>query len=208
MIIPGFGGLAAVGHLLLVWLVLSLHAMPSAHADTWALDRTATQVRFYFDRFGLSRQSGTFREVDVQLDFTPTDPESGQVTARIRAASIDTGVAEFDRLLRSPDFFDTARHPLIEFRSTGIAKTGERTGRLAGTLTMLGQSYPVSLDVRWNFTGENPLSSFNPVYQGKWVSGFSARTTLQRSMWGLKRGIPLVPDEVEVTIEIEFIRIE
>lgn len=183
-------------------------ALVPARADTWAVDRTATQIRFQFDRFGLSRQSGTFRDVDVQLEFTPTDPENGTVTARIKAASIETGVVEFDRLLRSPDFFDTARHPLIEFRSTGVTKTGERTGKLAGTLAMLGQAHPVTLDVRWNYTGENPLSSFNPVYQGKWVSGFSATTTLQRSMWGLKRGIPLVPDEVEVTIEIEFLRIE
>lgn len=198
----------AAAAVLAVWLLSSLPVFSAARADTWVVDRTATQIRFQFDRFGLSRQSGAFREVDVQLDFTPTDPESAQVTARIRAASIDTGIAEFDRLLRSPDFFDAARHPLIEFRSTGITKTGDRTGQLAGTLTMLGQTHPVSLDVRWNFTGENPLSSFNPVYQGKWVSGFSARTTLQRSMWGLKRGIPLVPDEVDVTIEIEFIRIE
>lgn len=200
--------LAAPIGLLALWLLQSLFISFAAHADTWVVDRTATQVRFQFDRFGLSRQSGAFREVDVQLDFTPTDPESAQVSARIRATSIDTGVAEFDRLLRSPDFFDAARHPLIEFRSTGITKTGDRTGHLAGTLTMLGQTHPVTLDVRWNFTGENPLSSFNPVYQGKWVSGFSARTTLQRSMWGLKRGIPLVPDEVDVSIEIEFIRIE
>lgn len=191
---------------LALWALLTV--APPARADTWTVDRTATQIRFQFDRFGLSRQSGTFRDVDVQLDFTPTDPESGTVVARIKAASIDTGVAEFDRLLRSPDFFDTARHPLVEFRSTSVTKTGERTGRLAGTLSMLGQTHPVTLDVRWNYTGENPLSSFNPVYQGKWVSGFSARTTLQRSMWGLKRGIPLVPDEVDVTIEIEFVRTE
>lgn len=191
-----------------VVVAMLISALAPARADTWAVDRTATQIRFQFDRFGLSRQSGTFRDVDVQLEFTPTDPENGSVTARIKAASIETGVAEFDRLLRSPDFFDTARHPLIEFRSTAVTKTGERTGKLAGTLTMLGQTHPVAMDVRWNYTGENPLSSFNPVYQGKWVSGFSATTTLQRSMWGLKRGIPLVPDEVAVTIEIEFLRIE
>lgn len=198
----------AAAAVVLAALAIPVESIAGARADSWTVDRTATQIRFKFDRFGLSRQSATFREVDVKLEFTPTDPESGVVAATIKAASIDTGVPEFDRLLRSPDFFDTARHPLIEFRSTGVAKLGERTGTLTGALTLLGQTHPVSLDVRWNYTGENPLGSFNPVYAGKWVSGFSATTTLQRSKWGLKRGLPLVPDDVEVTIEIEFVRLE
>jgi polyisoprenoid-binding protein YceI len=189
-------------------LVMALATVSTARADTWAIDRAAAQVRFQFDRFGLSRPSVTFREIDAQLDFTPTDPESGKVTAVIKAASIDTGVPEFDRLLRSNDFFAVARFPTIEFRSTGVEKTGERTGKLSGDLTLMGITQPVVLDVRWNYTGENPLSAVNPVYQGKWVSGFSAQGTLQRSKWGLKRALPVVPDEIEVSIEIEFIRIE
>lgn len=201
------GRLRAVRWIVLSALSLAGMMLPAA-ADTWVLDRTAAQIRFQFDRYGLSRQSGTFRDVEVQLEFAPTDPESGKVAARIRAASIDTGLPDFDRLLRSPDFFDTARHPVIEFVSSGVSQTGDRSGRIAGQLTMLGQTHPVTLDVRWNYTGENPLSTINPVYQGKWVSGFSARTTLQRSLWGLKRGIPLVPDEVDVTIEVEFTRVD
>jgi hypothetical protein len=31
-------------------------------------------------------------------------------------------------------------------------------------------------------------------------------TTLLRSAWGLKRAIPLVSDEIEVAIEVEFLR--
>ena len=204
----GSFGLAVVRWFVTAGAVCGLLAGTPARADTWHVDRTATQVRFQFDRFGLSRQSGTFRDVDAQLEFSPTDPERGAVVVRIKAASIETGVADFDRLLRSSDFFDTARHPLIEFVSTGVEQTGERTGRLNGRLSMLGQTHPVVLDVRWNYTGENPLSAFNAVYQAQWVSGFSARTTLQRSQWGLKRGLPLVPDAIDVTIEIEFVRIE
>jgi len=183
-------------------------ASSSAHADIWVFDKTATEIRFSYDHLGLSRQSGSFRDIAGRLDFTPTDPERGQVEATIRIAEISTGVAELDQLLKSSDFFDTARHPTAVFKSTAVQKTGDKTGFVLGELTMMGVTRPVSLNVRWNFTGEYPLSAINPVYLGKWVSGFSARTVIQRSEWGLKRGIPLLSDEIEISIEAEFLRQE
>ncbi|CAN0499565.1 unnamed protein product, partial [Phaeothamnion confervicola] len=41
-----------------------------------------------------------------------------------------------------------------------------------------------------------------------WVSGFSASTVIERSRWGIKRGIPLIPDQIEIRIEAEFIKAE
>jgi polyisoprenoid-binding protein YceI len=183
-------------------------ASVSAHADIWLFDKTATVVRFSYDHLGLSRQSGRFRDIDGRLDFTPTDPESGQIEATIRIADISTGVAELDQLLRSSDFFDTARYPTAVFKSTAVRKTGDKTGEVVGELTMMGVTRPVTLNVTWNFTGEYPLSAINPVYLGKWVSGFSAKTVIERSAWGLKRGIPLLSDEIEISIEAEFLRQE
>ena len=44
------------------------------------------------------------------------------------------------------------------------------------------------------------------AYRGKFVSGFSAVATILRSEWGLKRGTPLVSDEIEIAIETELTR--
>ena len=71
---------------------------------------------------------------------------------------------------------------------------------------MMGITWPVTLAVRWNYTGEYPLAQINPAYQGKWVTGFSASTVIDRSRWGIKRGIPLISDKVELRIEAEFIK--
>lgn len=177
-------------------------------ADIWVFDKTASEVRFTYDHFGLSRQGGRFRGFDGRIEFTPTAPEEGRVEVTIKAASVSTGVPELDQLLRSPDFFDAARNPNITFRSTGVTPLSDKTGQLAGELTMLGVTQPVVLDVTWNFTGEYPLVSINPTYQGKWVSGFSAKTRIQRSQWGMKRGIPLLSDEIELTIEVEALRVD
>jgi polyisoprenoid-binding protein YceI len=181
--------------------------MPAAAvADTWQATRGYTQVRFSWDNMGLSRQSARFSDVEATLDFTPTEPDKSEVTARIRTASVSTGVKEFDDLLRRAEFFNTASHPFITFRSTRAEATAERSGVVAGDLTVNGITRPVALAVTWNFTGAHPLAAVNPSYQGTWVAGFSARATVQRSAFGLTRGLPLVSDEIEIAIEAEFLR--
>jgi polyisoprenoid-binding protein YceI len=108
--------------------------------------------------------------------------------------------------LKRPEFFDVARYPYITFKSTAVRQTGERTGEVIGDLTVRNVTKPVVLEVTWNFTGEHPLAPVNPTYLGSWVSGFSGKARLKRSDWGLDRGLPLVSDDVDVAIEIEFTR--
>jgi polyisoprenoid-binding protein YceI len=179
-----------------------------ARADTWLLDKQNSEIRFSWDHLGLSRQSGRFLELEGRADFTPTDPVAGGVEVTIRAASLATGVKEYDAILKSPDFFDVVRNPEIMFRSIAITQTGEKTGEISGELTIMGITRPVTLQATWNFTGEHPFAVFNPTYRGKWVSGFSASTTVLRSEWGLKRGLPLLSDEIRIAIEAEFLRRE
>ena len=179
-----------------------------ARADVWILDKNTSVVHFTYDNVGLSRQSGRFKNIEGRLEFSPTEPDRGSVEVTIRAADVSTGVPELDRLLRSSDFFDTARHPTIRFRSVGVKPIGERTGEIDGELTMMGVTWPVTLSAKWNFTGEYPLAAINPAYAGKWVSGFSASTVIERSRWGMKRGIPYLSDQIEIRIEAEFVRSE
>jgi polyisoprenoid-binding protein YceI len=199
--------LRASALILLAWGAVA-SAPAAAHADTWVFDKQHTEIRFSWDHLGLSRKSGRFLDMDGTLDFSPTEPEAGSIDVGIRTTSIATGVRELDDHLKSPDFFGANANPRITFKSTGVSKTGERTGEVNGNLTIAGVTRPVTLDVTWNFTGEYPLSAINPGYQGKWVSGFSARTIIARSDFGLKRAIPLISDEIQITIEAELLRKE
>lgn len=180
----------------------------AAHADVWVVDKNTTTIAFSYDHIGLSRQSGRFKDIEGRLEFSPTEPERGVVDITVKVAAISTGVADLDRLLRSVDFLDASRHPLIRFRSVGVKPAGERTGEIDGELTMMGVTLPITLTTRWNFTGEHPFSSSNPAYVGRWVSGFSATTTIDRSRWGIKRGLPLISDQVEIRIEAEFTKVD
>lgn len=177
-----------------------------AAAETYVFDKDHTAVTFSWVHLGLSRQSGRIRDLEGRIEFDPQVPEGGKVDVTMKVASLWTGVEALDRHLRSSDFFDADAHPTITFRSTAARKTGERTGEVTGDLTIMGTTRPVTLQVTWNFTGEHPLSAVNPTYKDKFVSGFSATARLLRSEWGISRAVPLVSDEIRISIETELLK--
>jgi polyisoprenoid-binding protein YceI len=193
-------------HLLAAGFAALVVASGAATADTWNFDRQNTEIRFSWDYLGVARRSGRFSDMEGTLNFTPTDPETGEIDVSVKVASIATGTKELDDALKSPDFFASGSFPRITFKSNGIVKTGERTGEIKGELTLHGQTKPVVLATTWNYTGEHPLAASNPTYMGKWVSGFSATTRILRSDFGIKRGIPLLSDEIRIDIDAVFIR--
>jgi polyisoprenoid-binding protein YceI len=185
---------------------LALGAGTSA-ADVYDLDSEHTEVRFSWDHLGMSRQSGRFTDVKGIVDFNANNPAASTVNVTIPLKSIQTGVKKLDdHLLNSREFFNPDTYPEIAFRSVSVTPTGARTAEVTGDLTMNGVSRPVVLDVIWNFSGEHPLSAINPTYAGVYASGFSAKTQIRRSDWGLTRTIPFVSDEIRITIETEMHR--
>lgn len=180
---------------------------PAARADTYTLDRQHTEIRFSWNHLGLSRQSGEIRDFEGTVEFDPEKPETGTVSVVMRLASLSTGVPELDKhLLQTRDFFDLQAHPTISFKSTSAKALSDRTGEVVGDLTINGVTRPATLQVTWNYTGEHPLAKVNPTYGEQIVSGFSATARILRSEWGIKRTIPLVSDEIQISIEAEMIR--
>lgn len=186
-------------------LALAL-ASSGAAAETYNLAPGHTAVHFSWNHAGLSRHTGRIVGAEGILEFTPEAPENSKVEANLQVGRISTGVAALDRVLRSADFFNAGTEPMIEFRSTSVKPTGDRTGEITGDLTINRMTKPVVLAVVWNFAGEHPLGLVNPSFSGKYVAGFSATGRLLRSEWGLGRGAPLVSDEIEIAIEVEAVR--
>lgn len=191
----------------LIVLALLVASITGASAETFTLDKQHTEVRFSWDHMGLSHQSGRFTDVTGTVQFDADNPESSTVDVSIPVASLMTGVAALDNhLVKTKDYFDTAASPAITFKSTGVRKTGDKTAELIGDLTINGVTKPVTMAVVWNFMGPHPLGSINPTYADKVAAGFSARTQILRSNWGITRTIPLVSDEIRISIEAEMAR--
>ncbi len=177
----------------------------AARATMFTLDKQHADVRFTWDHLGLSRQSGRAGDVTGTLDLDPAQPEAASVSIEIKAASLQTGVPALDTLLtKGKDYFDTAQFPVITFKSSAVHLTGDKTADVSGMLTINGISKPATLAVHWNYLGPHPLASVNPTYQNQTVAGFSARTQILRSDWEMSRMVPLVSDEIRISVEAEW----
>ena len=174
-------------------------APPAQAAEDFAIDLAHSNIVFLIDHLGYSRMIGQFQDFEGSFTFDEADVTKSTLAVTIRTASVDTDHEARDEHLRAPDFFNAAEFPEMTFRSTGIERTGEHTGRITGDLTLLGTTKPVTLDVTFRKKATHPL----PQYNGVLVAGFSARASLLRSEWGMKTFVPNLGDEIEIWIEIE-----
>lgn len=169
-------------------------ALPVAAAE-YAIDPAHTYVSFEIDHLGFSTQRGLFTRTGGTLHFDP-EAATGEVDIRIAAASIDTGLALRDDVLRGADWFDVVNHPDILFRSRQMVFEGDRLVAVDGMLVLLGTLRPVRLEVQRFKCG------FNLAIR-KRGCGADATTSFRRSDFGLSNGVPFVGDEVRLRIQIE-----
>jgi polyisoprenoid-binding protein YceI len=98
--------------------------------------------------------------------------------------------------MKSPDFFDAAKNPTITFKSTKVEKTDADHLKVTGDLTVHGVTKPVTLAVKVNKIGDNPMVKAPSA-------GFEADTVLKRSEFGVGAYVPNVGDEIKVHITFD-----
>jgi polyisoprenoid-binding protein YceI len=76
---------------------------------------------------------------------------------------------------------------------------GDKVTEVAGTLTMLGKTNPVTLKA----SGFNCYN--NPIFKRE-VCGGDFETTITRSQFDMKYGLPGIPDAIRLLIQIEAIK--
>ncbi len=175
-------------------------ASPVFAADEFSFDAGHTYIGFEIDHLGFSQTLGDFTKYEGTLKLDRADLANSSVDVTIHTASIDTDQADFDEHLRSADFFNVAQHPTMRFTSTKVEDLGNGALKVTGDFTMLGQTHPVVLDVKLNKVAPHP---FRPTIE---VAGFSARTTLDRTVWGMDKFAPAIGTAVTIRIETEFNR--
>ena len=147
---------------------------------------------------------GAFTDFSGEARLVPTDPPSSSVTMRIRTASIDTGNADRDAHLRSPDFLDVETFPEMVFASTGIEQLDDDLYSVTGDLTIKDVTQPVTVD--FTMTG----SALDPF--GNLRVGFEGALAILRSDWGLtwnaalETGGWLVSDRIQIEFDVSAIR--
>lgn len=183
---------------LLAALLLSVSAFSGAQAavENYTLDPHHVNINWHANHFGFSNPSGRFGIVKGTLKLDEAKPEAAQVDVTIDVAGLTTGIPEFDKHLTSKDFLDTAKYPTAIFKSTAVEVTGKDTANVRGSLLLHGVAKPVTLAMKLNKIGMNPINQ-------KKTAGFSGDIVLKRSEFGIVQYVPNVSDEITIHIEAE-----
>lgn len=169
----------------------------------WNIDRAHSEVGFSVRHMMISTVRGKFNELDADVALDPQNLEAAQVTARIQAASIDTGEPKRDGHLRSPDFFDAEKYPTITFTSTKVTRDGDELV-VAGNLKIKDHELPITLKGEVVGPGKDPW--------GNERLGFSLGAEIEREAWGLgwnqalEAGGVLVGKKVKISIEAQLVK--
>jgi polyisoprenoid-binding protein YceI len=181
--------------------ILALVA-PIAMAQTsiWAIDPAHSEVEFVVRHMSVSNVHGRFGNIQGNINLNDTDATKSTVSVTIDTNSLDTGVAQRDTHVKSPDFFDVTKFPTAAFASTSVVKNGTHL-TVNGNLTLHGIARPVELDV------DGPSATV-PGMDHKPHSGYSATTTISRKDFGIGPTFPaaVVGDDIKLTIELEVVK--
>jgi polyisoprenoid-binding protein YceI len=182
-------------------------AAPSiALAAPWEIDGAHSNAGFTVRHMMVSNVKGAFTKVTGTINWDEKDITKSTVEAAIDASTIDTNQAQRDAHLKSPDFFDVAKYPTINFKSKKVETAGEGKLKVTGDLTMHGVTKEVVLDV------DGPAKEVKNPMDGSVRSGLSATTKFNRKDFGLgwnkvlESGGVAVGDEVSVALDLELVK--
>ena len=183
-------------------LAASLFAGPvAADAVKYNVDKSHANLSFSYNHLGYSTTDGRFGDWDADLMIDADDPAASSVSFTIQTNSLDTFWTKRDEHLKSADFFEAATFPEITFVSTAVEKTGEKTLKVTGDLTIKGITKPAVLDVNVLAMGDHPMAK-------KPAAGFEVSSVIKRSDYGMDKFVPYVSDEVAVKFFAETLKAE
>ncbi len=162
----------------------------------YTIEPTHTSVLWSADHFGFSKPTGKFNNIEGFIIFDESNPQKSSTEITINAKGIVTGVDKFDEHLKSKDFFDVKNFPIAKFVSKKIIVTGKNKAKIIGDLTIISTTKSVTLETTFNKSAVNPINQ-------KPTIGFSAKTSINRSDFGIKYALPNVADKIDLIIEVE-----
>lgn len=168
----------------------------NAMAASYDIDLVHSGISFTIDHLGFSKVIGMATDFSGSFDFDAADPTTSALEVSVKVASIFTNNQQRDSDIQGADWFNATEFPDITFVGKEFNKIDDKTGTITGDLTIAGVTKPVTLDVVFNMEGQNP-------WDGSHVVGFSARTMVKRSDYGLQAALGMIGDEVELNIQVE-----
>ena len=172
--------------------------------DRWEIDSSHSSVHFSVGHLVIAKVRGSFTRWSGTIQVPDGDFSKATVSVTIDASSIDTGVADRDAHLKSPDFLDVAQHPELRFVAKRVEPRSAGEVDVVGDLTIKGTAREVVLRVEQHGQAKDPWGNVRVA--------FTAKTSIDRKDFGLtwnqvlETGGLMVGDRVDIEAEIEAVK--
>jgi len=176
----------------------------SATTTTYQIDPRHSSADFGVTHLMISTVRGEFHGVTGTVLLDDANIANSSVNVMIDATTVDTREPDRDKHLKSDAFFDVAKYPTINFKSSKVEKTSDGNLKITGDLTIRGVTKTVIL------TATYPKPAIRDPW-GLQRTGVSANTKINRQDFGvswnqnLDSGGVVVGDEVNITLDVEMI---
>ena len=177
---------------LLVIATLAAFAPRALAATNYEVDPVHSVLVFRIGHMNVGVFYGRFNNPTGRFGFDEQNPAASSFQAEVKAASFDSGNEKRDQHVRGPDFLNAREFPSISFKSTSVKAADGGKLEVAGTLSMHGQTKPVTATLEKIGTTADRI-------------GFEGVMEVKRSDFGIK-GVQGVADEVRVIIAFEGVK--
>lgn len=191
--------------IILFGLIAAFSPGLNAQAVSWRIDPLHSSAQFSVRHMMISTVRGQFGGVKGTVLYDASNPAASSVEATIDCGTINTGEAKRDNDLKSAEFFDVRRYPVMKFKSKGVDAPAPGKLRVMGDLTINAITRQVILDV------DGPTPPIKDTL-GRIKVGISGLTKISRKDFGIlynpvmESGGVAVSDEVTIILEIELIK--
>ena len=172
--------------------------------ERWEIDSSHSSVHFSVRHLVIAKVRGTFARWSGTVQVPDGDFSKATVGVTIDASSVETGVADRDGHLKSPDFFDVAQYPELRFVGKRVQPRSNGEIDVVGDLTIKGTTREVVLRVEQHGQAKDPWGNVRVA--------FTATTSIDRKDFGLtwnqvlETGGVMVGERVDIEAEIEAVK--
>ncbi len=146
---------------------------------------------------GFTTFRGRFGNVSGTLRLDTRKPAASAFDISVPTEAVDTPVPSLNEELKGAHWLDAKSFPRITFKAIKVTVTGPHEAKVTGDFTFHGVTRPLTLAARLTGAGID-------VVDKKYTIGFELSGRIRRSDFGVAADLPLIGDEVELTISAAF----
>ncbi len=146
-----------------------------------------SKVTFTIKNFGFNT-GGNFTGLKGSIIYNPANIGATVFNVTVDASSINTDNKKRDEHLRKEEYFDAAKFPVLNFKSTKVTSSGNGMYIVEGTMTIKGVSKPLS------FPFKITALSVGYLFQGSFE--------LNRRDFGVGGSSAVLGDKLKATLSV------